>query len=124
MNSIPPELLHHITSHCNLSDLPSISLVSRTWHAVSQDLRKGLYCVNELEQQSMWYNYSLQHYIVHVSMLGRVRTHFAHKPWPMFKHRKRDGECPLQVSEGTVVVSAQHTSIGLLNQLHGRDGGH
>lgn len=118
MNSLPRELLYNITSFCDLSDLPSISLVSHTWNSVSQDLRKGLYCTNELEEQSMWYNYSLLHFIQHESMNGRIRTTFAHKPWPRFGNRKREGECPLQVTDTSVVVSAQATSIGILNRLH------
>lgn len=52
MDKLPEELVLAITSRCNVQDLPSIARVSHQWQRIAYDLRKGLTCVNELEQQS------------------------------------------------------------------------
>ena len=52
MDELPTELLLSVLSLCDLTDLQSIALVCRGWHTLALELRKGLVCVNELEEQS------------------------------------------------------------------------
>lgn len=52
MDNLPDEIVLGITKHCQVTDLQSISLVCKQWNRVAFDLRRGLTCVNELEEQS------------------------------------------------------------------------
>ncbi|ORY84486.1 hypothetical protein BCR37DRAFT_270077 [Protomyces lactucae-debilis] len=99
LEDLPDELLIEICSNCTLHDMFALSMTSSRMRAISQELRKGLHCINELEEQSLWHNYSLNHYIVHDRMPGRIRTHAKHKPW---HPSQNESGCPL---ESTALVS-------------------
>lgn len=52
MENLPDELVLDVLRNCQVSDLQSLALVSKQFNRAAISLRAGLYCINELEEQS------------------------------------------------------------------------